>query len=126
VVAGGSGLTACELITEQDASGVIGTAAGKGSVGGTAAFSECIYADGALLVTVEADSKALYDKSLAAAQAKGLSELPAIGDSAFQGSNDQACSLLMLKGTTLVSVRFTGTGAQNVCVAVAKIGASKL
>src|SRR6266404_5513257 len=46
VTNGGSGMTACGLITEQDASAALGRAAGQGTAGGTAALSECIYAPG--------------------------------------------------------------------------------
>ncbi len=75
-------MTACGLITEQDASAALGVRAGHGTAGGTAALSECIYAGGALLVSIKTDSKAIYDKSLAGAQAKGLPNLPGMGDSA--------------------------------------------
>ncbi len=53
-------------------------------------------------------------------------DLPGIGDSAFKAGTDQSCTLLFLKGTTLVSILFGGTGAQAGAVAVAKIAASKL
>jgi hypothetical protein len=123
---GGSGLTSCALITEQDASAALGRASGHGTAGGTAALSECIYDDGALIISMRTDSKTLYDKSLASAQAKGSPEMHGIGDSAFKTGTDENCVLLMLKGTTIVSVLFSGPSAQDVCVAVAKTGASKM
>jgi hypothetical protein len=126
VNAGGSGMTACGLITEQDASAALGTAAGHGTAGGTAALSECIYAQGALIVSMKTDSKALYDRSRIAALGKGASNVPGIGDSAFKSGTDKFCSMLFVKGTTLVSILVGETGAQNVAVAVAKIAASKL
>jgi hypothetical protein len=126
VAAGGSGLTACGLITEQDASAAIGRAAGRGTPGGTAALSECIYAQGALIVSMKTDSKAFYDTSHAAAHAKGAPDVPGIGDSAFKAGTDKFCTLLFVKGTTLVSILFGGIGAQDAAVAVAKIAASKL
>ena len=126
VNAGGSGLTACGLITEQDASGALGVAAGHGTAGGTAALSECIYDQGALIVSMKTDSKALYDRSRIAALGKGAPDVPGVGDSAFKSGTDKFCSLLFLKGTTLVSILVGETGAQNVAVAVAKIAASKL
>ena len=58
---GGGGLTACGLITEQDATTALGRAAGHGTAGGTAALSECIYDQGALIISMKTDSKALYD-----------------------------------------------------------------
>jgi hypothetical protein len=125
-IAGGSGITACGLITEQDASTALGTTAGRGTAGGTAALSECIYDDGALMVSMKTDSKALYDQSLTGAQAKGLPNLPGIGDSAFKSGTDKFCALLFLKGTTLVSVLLNGTDAQDAAVTLAKIAASKL
>jgi len=126
VNAGGSGMTACGLITEQDASGALGVAAGHGTAGGTAALSECIYDQGALIVSMKTDSKALYDRSRIAALGKGAPDVPGVGDSAFKSGTDKFCSLLFLKGTTLVSILVGETGAQNVAVAVAKIAASKL
>jgi hypothetical protein len=126
VNADGTGMTACGLITEQDASAALGTAAGRGTAGGTAALSECIYADGALLVSMKTDSKALYDQSLAGARAKGLPNLPGIGDSAFKSGTDKFCALLFIKGTTLVSILLGAADAQDRAVAVAKVAASKL
>jgi hypothetical protein len=119
-------MTACGLVTEQDASAALGRAAGQGTAGGTAALSECIYAGGALIVSMKADGKALYDKSRAEAQAKGVPDLPGIGDSAFKAGTDKFCTLLFIKGTTLVSVLLGGTGAQAAGVAVAKAAAAKL
>jgi hypothetical protein len=126
VNAGGNGMTACGLITEQDASAALGSAAGRGTPGGTAALSECIYADGALLVSMKTDSKAIYDQSLAGAKAKGLPNLPGIGDSAFKSGTDKFCALLFIKGTTLVSILLGASDAQDRAVAVAKVAASKL
>ena len=119
-------MTACGLITEQDASVALGVAAGHGTAGGTAALSECIYDQGALIVSMKTDSKALYDRSRIAALGKGAPDVPGVGDSAFKSGTDKFCSLLFLKGTTLVSILVGETGAQNVAVAVAKIAASKL
>ena len=126
VTNGGSGMTACRLITEQDASAALGRAAGQGTAGGTAALSECIYDGGALIVSMKTDGKALYDKSRAQAKAKGVPDVPGIGDSAFKAGTDKFCTLLFIKGTTLVSVLFGGTGAQDAAVAVAKTAAAKL
>jgi hypothetical protein len=126
VKASGSGMTACGLITEQDASAALGRAAGHGTPGGTAALSECIYADGALIVSMKTDSKAFYERAHSAARAKGAPDVPGIGDSAFKAGTDQSCTLLFIKGTTLVSILFGGTGAQAAAVAVAKTAASKL
>ena len=126
VTNGGSGMTACGLITERDASAALGRAAGQGTAGGTATLSECIYDQGSLIVSMKTDSKAFYETSRAQAKAKGVPDLPGIGDSAFKAGTDQYCTLLFLKGTTLVSILFGGTGAQAGAVAVAKIAASKL
>jgi hypothetical protein len=123
---GGSGLTACQLITEQDASTATGSPRGPGTSGGGTALSECIYGDGVLIVSTKTDSKAQYNKEHANASAKGATDVPGVGDSAFEAGNDQHCTLALLKGTTIVSVLYGGTSAKTVCVAVAKIAASKL
>jgi hypothetical protein len=114
------------LITEQDASGALGHAAGPGTAGGGPALSECIYDEGALIVSMRTNSKAYYDKSRASALARGASNLPGVGDSAFKACNDTNCTLLFVKGTTIVSILLGRTGAEAAAVAVAKIAASKL
>jgi hypothetical protein len=124
---GASGMTACGLVTEQDASAALGRAAGHGTAGGTAALSECIYDNGSLIVSMKTDSKALYDTSYAQAHAKGAADVPSVGDSAFQYSAGTAFSgVEFLRGTTLVTVLAGGTGAGDAALAAAKIAASKL
>jgi hypothetical protein len=124
---GASGMTACGLVTEQDASAALGRAAGHGTAGGTAALSECIYDNGSLIVSMKTDSKALYDTSHAQAHAKGAADVPSVGDSAFQyGTGTAFSGVEFLKGTTLVTVLAGGAGAGNAALAAAKIAASKL
>jgi hypothetical protein len=124
---GGSGMTACGLVTEQDASAALGRAAGAGTAGGTAALSECIYDNGSLIVSMKTDSKALYDTSYAQAQTKGATDVPGVGDSAFQYSASTTFSgLEFLKGTTLVNILVGGAGARDVALAAAKSASSKL
>jgi hypothetical protein len=124
---GASGMTACGLVTEQDASAALGRAAGHGTAGGTAALSECIYDNGSLIVSMKTDSKALYDTSYAQAHAKGAADVPSVGDSAFQYNAGTAFSgVEFLRGTTLVTVLAGGTGAGDAALAAAKIAASKL
>jgi len=125
-VAGGA-LTACALITQQDATTALGHAVGAGTPGGTAALSECIYDQGSLIVGVKADGKALYDKSNASARAKGATEVPGVGDSAFEaGIGDDHATLEFLKGTTLVSILLGTDHAPAVAIALAKAAASKM
>ena len=117
-------MTACRLVTEQDASAALGRAAGRGTAGGTAALSECIYDNGSLIVSMKTDSKALYDTSYAQAHAKGAADVPSVGDSAFQYSAGTAFSgVEFLRGTTLVTVLAGGAGAGNAALAAAKIAA---
>jgi hypothetical protein len=124
---GGGGLTACDIVSEQDATTAMGSAAGPGTAGGTAALSECIYADGALIVGMKPDSKALYDSSHDGALAKGAKAVPGVGDSAFLAVIDgQHCTLEFLKGTTLVSIIFSGPSAEDGAIEVAKTAASKI
>lgn len=127
VTSGGSGLTACGLITEQDASAVLGRAAGHGTAGGTVALSECVYDSGSLIVSMKADSKALYDTAYTQAKAKGATNVPSVGDSGFQyGASATYSGVEFLKGTTLVSIIAGGTGARDAALAAAKVAASKL
>jgi len=123
---GGGATTACELITESDASTAIGSAAGSGKAGGTAALSECIYDDGSLIVSMKTDAKAFYDKSHTDAHAKGASDVPDLGDSAFEAGTSGFCTLMFIKGTTIVSVLVGGNDAEKTAIAVAKIAAAKM
>ncbi len=123
----GGGMTACELVTEQDASAALGRAAGHGTAGGTAALSECIYDSGSLIVSMKTDSKALYDTSYTQAHAKGAADVPSVGDSAFQyGTGTAFSGVEFLRGTTLVTVLAGGAGAGDAALAAAKIAAAKL
>lgn len=124
--AGGGGLTACGLITEQDATTAIGSTVGPGTAGGTAALSECIYGDGALIVSMRTDSLAFYETSQTAARARGATKVPGVGDGAFEAGAGQVTTLLFLKGTTIVSIILSAPGAKDAAVAVAKIAAAKL
>lgn len=126
VAAGGGGLTACALITPQDATTAIGSTVGPGTAGGTAALSECIYGDGALIVGMKTGSKALYETSQTAALAKGATSVPGVGDGAFEAGAAQTTTLLFLKGTTIVSIILSAPGAKDAAVAVAKVAAAKL
>jgi hypothetical protein len=127
VKGGGGGMTACELVTEQDASAALGRAAGHGTAGGTAALSECIYDQGSLIVSMKTDSKALYDTSYTQAHAKGAADVPGVGDSAFQyGTGTAFSGVEFLRGTTLVTVLAGGAGAGDAALAAAKTAASKL
>lgn len=124
--AGGGGLTACGLITEQEATTAIGSTVGPGTAGGTAALSECIYGDGALIVSMRTDSKAFYETSQTAARARGATNVPGLGDGAFEAGAGQVTTLLFLKGTTIVSIILSAPGAKDAAVTVAKIAAAKL
>jgi hypothetical protein len=124
--AAGVGLTACGLITQQDATTAIGSTVGPGTAGGTAALSECIYGDGALIVGMKADSKAFYEQSQTDAQARGATNVAGVGDGAFEAGAGQTTTLLFLKGTTIVSIILSAPGAKDAAVAVAKVAAAKL
>jgi hypothetical protein len=124
----GGGLTACDLVTEQQASAAMGTATGPGTSGGTAALSECIYATGSLIISMKTDAKTIYDKSHHDAIAKGAADVPGVGDSAFAGAGGGAdhCILEFLKGTTLVNILLSGAGGCDAAVTLAKAADSKL
>jgi hypothetical protein len=123
---GGDGPLACGLISEQDASTAIGHDAGAGTSGGTAALSECLFDGSTLVVGLRKDSKSFYDESYADARGKGATDLPGVGDSAFEAGPDDHCTLLLLKGTTIVSILLNAPNAQAAAAALAKVAASKL
>jgi hypothetical protein len=122
----GSGLTACDLITKDDASAAIGKTIGAGTPGGTAALSECIYDDGGLIVGMKTDSLGFYNTSHDSAVSKGATDVPGVGDSAFASGTANNCAMLFVKGTSVVSIIVSESGARTIAVTVAKVAASKL
>ena len=75
---------------------------------------------------MKTDAKAQYDTSHATAIGRGATDLPGVGDSAFEAGTAENCTLFLLKGTTLVSILFGGPDAQTVAVRVAKMASAKL
>ncbi len=127
---GGGDLMACGLITEQDATTAIGSPAGPGTSGGTPALSECVFDDGALIISMKTQAKALYDTSRAKLPAGRFTDVPGVGDGAFETGGGKAplVTLEFYKGTTLVSILFTpddGSPADAV-ITIAKIAASHI
>ncbi len=126
---GGGAQTACDLVTEQDATTAIGAASGPGTPGGGSALSECLFDDGALVVSMKTDAKAFYDQSRASVVAKGeFVDLPDVGDGGFEAGRGPDATLLFIKGTTIVSIllnRDSGD-AQAPAIALAKSAATHL
>jgi hypothetical protein len=123
---GGDGLLACGLVSEEDATTALGHAAGAGTSGGTAALSECLFDESALVVSIRKDSKSFYDQAYADARGKGATDLSGVGDSAFEAGPGDHCTLLLLKGTTIVSILLSAPHAQAAAATLAKVAASKL
>jgi hypothetical protein len=127
---GGTDTMACGLITEQDATAAIGSPAGPGTSGGSPAFSQCNFDEGALIISMKTQAKALYDTARASLQAGRFTDVPGVGDGAFEtgGGASPLVTLEFYKGTTLVSILLApdnGSG-KDAIIAVAKIAASRI
>jgi hypothetical protein len=125
---GGTGLVACDLLTEADATAAIGEASGPGTPGGGPALSECLFDDGALIVSMKTDSKAMYDQERAGLHAGKWTDLPDVGDGGFAGGAEQNVALAFIKGTTLVSILLNAVDGSPMdhAVALAKIAAGHI
>jgi hypothetical protein len=125
---GGGATVACDLITEQDASAAIGSPAGPGTPGGTAALSECIFDDGSLIVSMKRPGRDLYDSSRAQLQGKPFLDVPDVGDGGFSTGSGQHVTLEFVKGDTLVSILLgtTDPSPTDAIIALAKAAVAHL
>jgi len=106
------GMSACTLVTEQDASTALGTAAGPGKSAVASGGSRCIYGSGALIVSTDAQGKTAYDKGRAAiksAPAGTWAQVSGLGDGAFVTHGGLTASVEFYKGATMVSIILSGS-----------------
>ena len=107
------GVSACTLVTEQDASTALGAAAGPAKSAVVAGGSRCIYGNGALIVSTDAQGKTAYDKGRAAiksAPSGTWAQVSGLGDGAFVAHGGPIASVEFYKGTTMVSIILSGSG----------------
>lgn len=113
--AAAAGKSACALVTEQDASTALGTPAGPGKSTVVPGGSRCVYGDGALIVSTDAQGKTAYDKGRAAiksAPAGTWADVSGLGDGAFVTHGGPIASVQFYKGTTMVSIILSGSEPQ--------------
>jgi hypothetical protein len=125
---GGRSSVACDLVTEQDATTAIGSPAGPGTPGGTAALSECLFDEGALIVSLKRPGKDVYDSSRAQLKAGQFTDVPDIGDGGFETGTGQNAILEFYRGDVLVNILLATTdpSPKDAIIALAKIAAAHL
>jgi hypothetical protein len=125
---GGGSSVACDLITEQDASTAIGSPAGPGTPGGTAALSECVFDESALVISMKRPGKELYDSSRAQLKAGQFTDVPDVGDGGFETGSGQHVILEFYRGDVLVNILLATTdpSPKDAIIALAKVAAAHL
>jgi hypothetical protein len=106
------GTTACTLVTRQDASTALGAAVGPGKSATAQGGSRCVYGDGALIVSTDAQGKTAYDQGRAAMTSapKGTwAVVRGLGDGAFVSHGGFVASVEFYQGATMVSVILSGS-----------------
>lgn len=114
--AGPAGVTsACTLVTEQDASTALGTASGRGEETTSTHSSQCVYGQGALIVTTDDQGKTEFEtqrSALSAAPAGSWHDITGIGDGAFEAHAGPEATVTFYKGEIMVSIILAGSGTQ--------------
>jgi hypothetical protein len=107
-------MSACALVTQQDASTALGTTTGPGIAASAPGGSRCVYGNGALIVNTDAQGKTAYDQGRAAirtAPAGSWADVHDLGDAGFVSHGGPIASVEFYKGTVLVSIILSGSGA---------------
>ncbi|BEP15792.1 hypothetical protein acdb102_41030 [Acidothermaceae bacterium B102] len=129
---GGAG--PCALVTDAEATTALGAPAGKGTAQGSATESRCIWADGALAVTVFANGKPEYDQLASRTEITHATDttwhkLDGLGGDGFVKYGGPLALVFFLHGTTLVNIILSGPGATarpDAAVVVARAAAGRL
>lgn len=133
--AAGHVISACALVTEQQAGTALGTASGAGTSTPSRSphYSQCNYDSGALIVTVNDLGKSLYDKTHASiklhAPAGAWSEVSGLGNAAFESHAGPSAYVTFYAGTTFVSIILTRTAPPAptaAAITLAKSAAARL
>jgi hypothetical protein len=115
--AGPAGVTsACTLVTEKDASTALGTASGRGDETTSTHSSQCVYGQGALIVTTDDQGKTEFEtqrSALSAAPAGSWHDITGIGDGAFEAHSGPEATVTFYKGEIMVSIILAGSGTQT-------------
>ena len=123
---------ACTLVTEQDASTALGTTSGLGKEAGSSHSSQCVYGDGALIITTDDQGKTSFDtqrSAITAAPKGSWKDISGVGDRAFEAHAGPEVTVTFYKGTIMVSIILSGSSPHaptSAAIAVAKSAASRL
>ncbi|MDQ6728358.1 MAG: hypothetical protein M3066_19675, partial [Actinomycetota bacterium] len=128
-----AGVTACSVITEDDAGAALGADPGPGEGVTHLGASSCAYGNSPSLVTVNllpSGGKVAYDHAWAGAATGQLVAIPGVGDAAFGATKGPMASVEFYKGDALVTVVLivgeTGTPPQDRALTLAKSAARRM
>jgi hypothetical protein len=123
---------ACTLVDELDAATALGTTAGPGTEKTTTHSSQCVYAAGAIIVTIDDQGKGSFDTqhdAVRVSPAGTWSDVDGVGDGAFEVHAGPETTVTFYKGTTMVSILLSGSAGQSstdAAIALAKAAAAHL
>jgi hypothetical protein len=124
--------SACRLVTEQDARIALGATLVPAEETTSSHSSQCVYGDGALIVTTDDQGKASFDtqrSAMSSAPKGSWSDVTGVGDGAFEAHAGPETTVTFYKGTIMVSIILSGSGPRartSAAITVAKSAASHL
>jgi hypothetical protein len=122
-------VTACTVVTEQDASSALGSDPGPGTAAAQSGVTACTYGAAPHMVSVHVSpaGKAEYDQ-MHAAPVDGATpvDLSGIGDGAFGIFATPVASIAFYRGTSYVSIVILSDGSQARAVTLATTAAGRL
>jgi hypothetical protein len=124
--------SACTLVTEQDARIALGATLVSGEETTSSHSSQCVYGDGALIVTTDDQGKTSFDtqrSAMSSAPKGSWSDVTGVGDGAFEAHAGPETTVTFYKGTIMVSIILSGSGPRartSAAITVAKSAASHL
>ncbi len=122
-------LTACTLVTEQDATAALGSDPGPGIAAAQSGVTACTYGAAPQMVSVHLSpaGKAGYDQMHSASvDGASLVDLAGIGDAAFGIFAAPIASIGFYRGSSYVSIVIYADGSQDRAMALASAAASRL
>lgn len=126
-------VSACSLITEQEASTALGTDPGPGAADSQGIATSCAFGTPPYVVTINlvpGGGKAAYEHALGIAKARQLVTISGVGDGAFGEFKGSFATIEFYKGDALVNVVLGVKGAtappQDQTMVLAQLAAGRL
>ena len=121
---GATASTACDIVSEQDATTALGADPGAGVAVSTSGASSCTFGHYPSLVTINMvgpGGKADLAHIRSADTTGSLTDIPGIGDSAFGVSTGPVASVWFSKGDTMVAIVVVGGSSGGPFIDQAKV-----